>query len=127
MTAAPLMTAEQVVTLATIGERVLQEATDSLARAVPLVAEKPPAPAKPFPNRIPFNEEKARAWNSRWEQRFAPHYVTRPDDSRHFPRPPKPQPPVGRSPGGEPHSASVIRDLERHINQGRVLSPGGEP
>lgn len=73
---------------------------------------------------IPFNEEKAREWNSRWEQRYARGYIVR-DDGKAFPKPRVKPTPVNQEPGerpNEPHSASVIRELERHIN-GKVLSP----
>ena len=72
----------------------------------------------------PFDPDKARAWNSLWEKRYAPGYVER-DDGQQFPKPtvkppPLPIPKKGKGPR-EPHSASVIRELERQIN-GRVLS-----
>lgn len=81
---------------------------------------------------IPFSADKARAWNSRWEQRYAAGYVVREEDDRRFPkhqRAVRPQPIqlTDPEPGvpGEPHSARVIRALELQIN-GRVLSIPGE-
>ena len=77
-------------------------------------------------SRVPFDADKARAWNSLWEQRYAPGYVVREGDERRYQKPtvrPKPvAPPEGedRLPG-EPHSASVIRALERHINGGQLV------
>lgn len=82
-------------------------------------------------SRVPFNADKAREWNTKWEQRYAKNYVPR-DDGQHFARPGLKPTPTNTPPKGarEPHSAAVIRALELHIN-GRVLSPpaagAGEP
>jgi len=72
--------------------------------------------------------ERAAEWNSRWEQRYAPHYYKR-DDGQRFPKPLVKPPPVRVGAGSEPQSAAVIRALERQINHGQLFSaePVGEP
>lgn len=110
------MTAEQVVALANVVERIRTGKESEPPQLGPL------APGKPqHTGHIPPQPDKAREWNSRWEKRYAPNYVTRPGDDRRWPRPPAPKPaPIA---GAEPHSADVIRALERQINGGKQLSP----
>lgn len=115
------MTAEQVVALADIGERIRTGREPDAPQLGPLAPEKPQ-----HSGHITPAPDKAREWNRRWERRYAPGYVTREQDSRVYPRPTV-RPPLVNIPGREPHSASVIRDLERHINQGRQFSPEPQP
>lgn len=99
----------------------------------PPAEAKPQSAIKPSAGVIPPQPEKAEAWSSQWEQRYASGYVVRPEDERRWPKaqpPVKPQPVrvTDPEPGvpGEPSSARVIRALEVQIN-GRVLSiPGGK-
>ena len=114
------MTAEQVVALTNMGERIRTGRETDPPQLGPLAPEKPQ-----HQGHISPQPDKAREWNRRWEQRYAPNYVTRPEDDRRWPKPPAPKPPVPR--GREPHSASVIRALERHINGGRQFSPEPQP
>ncbi len=108
----------------------VREGIAAVVRGEPIPPPPPPAEPKPHPPShpgvIPPAPEKAEEWSSKWEQRFAPGYVVR-DDAKVFPKPavkppPLPIPKTGNGPR-EPHSASVIRELEKQINRGQVLSP----
>ena len=76
-------------------------------------------------SRVPKNPQAAAEWQSKWEQRYSTNYVPRADDEKIFPRRRAPVKPT--APRTEPHSAPVIRAIERMINKGTLYSPEGPP
>lgn len=73
-------------------------------------------PRWPSGGSVPFNAEKAAAWNEQWRERHAPKYGSFVQTGGAPNRAPK------RAVNFDSPSAKVVLDIERQINGGQVLS-----